>query len=381
MSAPLEQVRVLDFTHILAGPYCTQLLADAGALIVKVEPPGGEFTRGSEGPAAAGRDGVTVSSYHAAINRGKASIVIDLKNPHGLSLAKRLAADVDVVIENFAPGALSRLGLDLADLRRRHPRLVTVSISLFGSEEAAGPAALRGGLAIIAEGESSFTAMTRDAAGTPVRLRVPLGDMATGLSAYAGIVTALYEREVTGVGRHLDISMVRTLFSLNSIGVTTAQIPVPESARVESLAGYGIFPTANGFVTIGVNSDAFFRRLAVAMDRPDLAEDPRYSSFEQRDPRAHEVDEIITSWTSELDSDSVIERIGGAGVPCGKINTPQDILDDPEIRALGLIDEVDDGLGGSIDTPANPMGFRGRDSVSIPRIGEHTRPLLAKFRY
>jgi CoA:oxalate CoA-transferase len=377
MSAPLESIRVLDFTHILAGPYCTQLLADAGAQIFKVEPPGGEFAR-VRGPRRVGPDGESMSSYHAAINRGKQSIVIDLKRPDGLELAKRLAADVDVVIENFAPGALARLGLDLADLRDRNPRLVTASISLFGSDAPASTAS-RGGLAIVAEGESTFTAMTRDASGTPVRLRVPLGDMATGLSAYAGIVTALYERESTGRGRHLDVSMVQTLLSLNAIGITAAQIPVPESAHVSSLAGYGIFPTADGFVTIGVNSDAFFEKLAVAMGKPELAEDPRYVSFEARDPRASEVDEIIIAWTLTLDSESVIERIGGAGVPCGRIATPEDLLGDPSMRALGLIEEVDDGLGGTIDTPANPMGFRADGPVGIPRIGEHARSVLAAF--
>ena len=330
------------------------------------------------GPRRIGPSGESVSSYHAAINRGKQSIVIDLKSPHGLELAKRLAADVDVVIENFAPRALARLGLDLEDLRVRNPRLVTASISLFGTDAPASTAS-RGGLAIVAEGESTFTAMTRDSNGTPVRLRVPLGDMATGLSAYAGIVTALFERQSTGLGRHLDVSMVQTLLSLNAIGITTAQIPVPESARVSSLAGYGIFPTADGFVTIGVNSDAFFQKLAVAMDKPELAKDPRYSSYEQRDPRSAEVDEIIIGWTSTLGSEAVIERIGAAGVPCGRITTPEDLLGDTSMRDLGLIDEVDDGLGGSIDTPANPMGFRGDGNVGIPRIGEHARSVLAAF--
>ena len=376
MSAPLDDIRVVDFTHILAGPYCTQLLADAGADIVKVEPPGGEFSR-VRGPVRVGPDGAEVSSYNAAINRGKRSIVIDLKNAHGLDLARRLVADADVVVENFAPGALRKLGLDLDDLRARHPRLITVSITLFGNEESAGSLASRAGLAIVAEGESSFLAMTRDAAGKPVNLRVPLGDMATGMNAYAGIVTALYDRERSGVGCHLDISMVRTLLSLNALGLTNAQFQVRSEAPPNSPAGYGIFPSKDGFVVIGVNSDGLFRRLASVMGMPELADDPRYRSYVDRDPRAPEVNEIVARWTSQFDSDTLIELAATAEVPCGKVNTPEDLLDDAEFRGHGFLEPVHDGLGGTIDTAANPMGYR-RATSAIPRIAEHAREILAE---
>jgi crotonobetainyl-CoA:carnitine CoA-transferase CaiB-like acyl-CoA transferase len=376
MLAPLAGVRVVDFTHILAGPFCTQFLADAGATVVKVEPPGGEYAR-IRGPRRVGPDGTEVSSYNAAINRGKRSIALDLKNPSGLATALRLVETADVVVENFAPGALARLGLDLVALRVANPRLITASISLYGGLEFAGALATRGGLAIVAEGESSVTSMTRDRSGTPLALGLPLGDMATGMAGYAAITTALYEREHTGVGRHLDLSMVRTLLALNACGVTGAQIANANLFDLRT-AGYGIYPASDGHVTIGVNNDSLFQRLTVAMDRPELAEDPRYADYRNRDLNADEVDAIIAAWTSTLTCDEVICRVAPTGVPCGKVATPGDVLADLELRGLGFFETVEDGLGGTIDTPANPLGFR-RDGYVIPRLAQHDRELLAEI--
>jgi len=372
---PLAGVRVVDFTHILAGPFCTQLLADAGATVMKVEPPGGEYAR-IRGPRRIGADGAELSSYNAAVNRGKRSISLNLKNADGLDVALRLARSADVVVENFAPGALERLGLSFPKLRADDPRLITASISLYGGLESAGALATRGGLAIVSEGESSLTSMTRDHEGTPVALGVPVGDMATGLAAYAAITTALYERETTGLGQHLDISMVRTLLALNACGITGEQITDANLFDLRT-AGYGIFPAADGFVTIGVNNDSLFRRLVTAMGQPELADDPRYASYQERDARAHEVDEIIAAWTRTLSADEIIARTSPSGVPSGKVATPADILSNEELRSLGFLEEVQDSLGGTIDTPRNPLGFR-QGSYAVPRLAEHTDELLAE---
>lgn len=374
-NAPLAGVRVVDFTHILAGPFCTQFLADAGATVVKVEPPGGEYAR-IRGPRRVGPDGGELSSYNAAVNRGKRSIALDLKNPRGLQTALRLADTADVVVENFAPGALARLGLDFTALRARNPRLITASISLYGGLEFAGSLATRGGLAIVAEGESSVTSMTRDRSGTPLALGLPLGDMATGMASYAAITTALYERERTGAGRHLDLSMVRTLLALNACAVTGAQIANANRFDLRT-AGYGIFPASDGYVTIGVNNDSLFRRLTVAMRRPELADDPRYADYRERDLHADEVDGLVAAWTSTLTTDEVIERLAPSGVPCGRVATPGDMLADPQLRGLGFFESVDDGLGTTIDTPANPIGFR-REGYAIPRLAAHAQELLAE---
>jgi crotonobetainyl-CoA:carnitine CoA-transferase CaiB-like acyl-CoA transferase len=373
---PLAGVRVLDLTHVLAGPFATQLLADAGATIVKVEPPGGEYAR-VRGPRRIAPDGATVSAFHAAINRGKRSISLDLRTPSGLEVFDKLVATADVVIENFAPGALARRGVDFPQLRQRFPRLITVSISLYGGFEYAGELATRGGLAIVAEAESSVGSMTRTAEGTPLMLGMPLGDMATGLTAYGAIVTTLFERHRTGRGRHLDISMVKALLSLNSVAITGDQIAV-DDPRANNVAAYGIFACADGFVAIGVNSDLLFGRIAGAMDRPDLAQDPRYATFDERDSRIPEINEIVSAWAAQLSVDTVVTQLSEWRVPSGRVATPGSVLADEQLRKLGMFQEIEDGLGATIEAPANPMRFSYARS-GLPRLNAHSREILAEI--
>jgi crotonobetainyl-CoA:carnitine CoA-transferase CaiB-like acyl-CoA transferase len=376
-SGPLAGLRVVDFTHVLAGPYCTQLLADAGATVVKVEPPGGEHAR-SRGAQRRRADGLAVSSFFAAVNRGKLSVAIDLKSADGLAAAMALVKSASVVVENFAPGTLARLGLDLAELRARDPGLLTVSISLFGDAGTAGPLASRGGLAIVAEGESTVASMTRHHDGTPVTPGMPMGDMASGLAAYAAIVTALVERSRTGRGRHLEISMVRTLWALNSPAAVRAQMPDDGPSTKDLPAGYGVFPAADGFVAIGVNSDSLFTRLASAISRPDLAADPRFAGAAMRDQFADEINTVVAAWTRAREAQSIVEDLSRFDVPAGRVMTPAALLADQEMRAIGFVQTVADGLGGTIDTPSNPMGFS-RAGAGIPRLNEHAGQILPEI--
>ena len=253
-SGPLAGIRVIDFTHTLAGPFCTQLLADAGATVTKVEPPGGEWAR-RRGPKRAGADGRQISSYFAAVNRGKRDITLDLKTSSGQGFARALVAEADVLVENFSPGTMERLGLGLGELRERNERLITASISLFGGRETAGDLAERGGLAIVGEAESSLMSQHRDREGRPITTPYGLGDMASGLAAYGAIASALVERGRTGTGQHLDISMVRVLLSFNAISITGEQIsPAGDlESPGSSPAGMGIFPASDGYVALGVN--------------------------------------------------------------------------------------------------------------------------------
>jgi CoA:oxalate CoA-transferase len=371
---PLSGLRVVDFTHILAGPYCTQFLADAGATVIKVEPPGGEHSRAR---GALRRTPVgTVSSYYAAVNRGKQSVVLDLRTAEGRAAASRLIESASIVVENFAPGTIARLGFDLAELRRRDPRLVTVSISLFGDAASAGPLASRTGLAIVAEGESTVASMTRHPDGTPVTPGIPIGDMATGLAAYAAIVTALIERSRTGRGRHLDISMVRTLWALNSAAAVRAQLKDAGPGTSDRPAGYGVFPAADGYVTIGVNSNRIFGRLAAAIGRPDLTEDHRYSDAARRDQAAGEINAIVAGWTRQRTVAVVVETLSASDVPSGRVMTAEGLLADEDLRAAGFVETNPDGFGGTIDTPANPLGYS-RPGAAIPRLGEHAGEVLS----
>jgi crotonobetainyl-CoA:carnitine CoA-transferase CaiB-like acyl-CoA transferase len=369
-TGPLAGIRVIDFTHILAGPFCTQLLADAGATVIKIEPPTGEWSR-QRGPQREGSDGKVVSSYFAGVNRGKRGITLDLKNPAGLEYAHALISSADVVVENFSPGTMERLGLGLAALRQLDPKLITASISLFGGLESAGPLAERGGLAIVAEAESSLMSQHRGKDGKPITTPYGLGDMASGLSAYAAITTSLYERTATGVGKHIDIAMIRALLAFNAISITADQISAAGgvNAKPRATAAMGIFEASDGYVAIGVNSDSLFHRLTIAMGRPELAKDPRYAEHVSRDEKVEEVNEIVTGWTRSHTIDEVIAAIAPTGVPCGRVNTPSDILSNETSSQLRLFEELSDGVGTYIRTPANPFGFN-FSRPELPSLGE-----------
>jgi crotonobetainyl-CoA:carnitine CoA-transferase CaiB-like acyl-CoA transferase len=366
----LDGVHVVDFSHILAGPYCTQLLADAGARIIKIEPPGGEYSR-TRGAMRAGADGATLSAYSAGINRGKLSIELDLKSNAGRSVAKDLIARADVVVENFAPGTLGRLGLALSDLRAADPRLITASISLWGVPDGHKLSA-RGGLAIIAEAESGFMAGIGTEA--PFPFRIPIGDMASGLAAYAGIVTALVKRHATGRGDHVSISMIRTLLSLNAIALTGLQMD--DTTPPTTPAGMGVFPTLDGYVVLGVNSDRLWVRLVELMGRPDLATDPKFARYPERDANVAEANAHVIAWTSRFTSRELIDLIGPSGLPCGRISTAEDILQNQELSELGYLVNLADGLGGTVRAPADPLGQE-HGERRIPRPGEDTETILA----
>jgi crotonobetainyl-CoA:carnitine CoA-transferase CaiB-like acyl-CoA transferase len=382
-SQALAGVRVLDFTHTLAGPFCTQMLADAGATVVKVEPPGGEFSR-IRGAKRIGPDGTEVSSYSGSVNRSKKSVVIDLKSEAGLGLARRLAAACDVVVENFAPGTMDRLGLGLADLRAVNPRLVTASISLFGGIDRAGALAARGGLAIVAEAESTITDGMRDSGGEPLLLRFPLGDMGTGLACYGAVVTALLERERTGRGSHVDVSMVRTLMALNSVALVRGQVLATNGSSLADqhnavygtwTAGAGIFETLDDHVVIAVNTDTLFHRLARAIGRDDMVSDERYATFREREKRVDEVNDLVRGWTRTQRTDEVVRICVENKIPVGRVQSVADVLASEDIARLGFLVTVQDGSGDELRAPASPIGL-GQEEPALPRLGQHRDEVL-----
>ena len=274
---------------------------------------------------------------------------------------------------NFAPGVLERAGLGLKDLRQRFPRLITASITLLGETEGVS-LPQRSGLAIVAEAESGLASRTLDSDNRPVPFGAPLGDMASGLAAYAGIATALIARGITGVGRHVDISMLRTLFAFNATAVSGYEL-AGEAERNITTAPYGYFESADGFVAIAVNVDPLWIKFCNAIGRPELGTDSRYSHYTQRDPRVVEVTEIVHSWTRSRKSTEVVDVLAAAGVPCGRINTVGGIVAEPMYRDAGLFTTVLDGLGGTVDIPRSPLGYE-RPRTRIPQLGEHTAEVL-----
>jgi formyl-CoA transferase len=374
-SRPLTGLLVVDFTHLVAGPFCTMMLADAGAEVIKVEPPWGDNSR-RRGPTR--RDGgIRVSSFLAAGNRGKHSVALDLKREEDCAHLRRLLERADVVIENFAPGVIARMGFDLAELRRRRPEVITASISLFGGRAQGGPFATRAGLAVVAEAESGLANLCRDSSGRPVPFGAPLGDMASGLAAYGGIMTALYTRSRTGIGRHIDVSMVHTLMAFNGVAIAGESLggagerPVPTSP-------YGYFATRDGFVAVAVNVDPLWVKFTAAIGRPELADDPRYADHDDRDPRAAEVTEIVEGFTRTRTCDEVIEALSPVGVPCGKLTTPADLIASSEMWRLGTLRTVGDGGDGVVTVVANLLGYDG-GPMAVPAVGEHTGAVLSRL--
>jgi crotonobetainyl-CoA:carnitine CoA-transferase CaiB-like acyl-CoA transferase len=281
------------------------------------------------------------------------------------------------VVENFAPGALDRLGLRLSELRAERPSLITCSISLFGRDDSVAEAGLatRRALAIVAEAESSLLGMlsqTRDT--VPAGFGFSLGDIVSGLAAYAAVVTALADRSRTSVGRHIDIAMARALLPLNSSAVIDAQFS-PAADPQRTPAGYGAFATKDGTVAFGINTDVLFGRLARVMDAEWMLDDPRFSGYAERDSRKSEVEALIAAWCQGLATQEILERALAAEVPCGRVATPADIAGDEVYRAIGLVEQIGDGVGGQVMVPANPFGIRGR-GAAVPTVGEHAAEIL-----
>lgn len=377
---PLAGVRVIDLSHLIAGPFCTMLMADNGADVIKVEPPPGDISR-LRAPiktAGAGRD---VSGYFLAMNRGKRSVALNLKTEGGRTVLGELIDTADVVIENFRPGVLARLGVDLDQLARRHPAKVFASLTAYGTKGVEPADRDRPGVAIVAEAVSGLTLLARDREGSPTWAGFPLGDLVSGLTAYGAVLTALWGREQTGEGRRLDLAMSESMLAFNGISLANFAITGRERREaVEPLAvPFGVFPARNGHVVIGVNSDTFWRQLCMAMGRPELADDQRFASHTERAARASEVEELVVQWTAPQDKEELVDAMHAAGVPCSVVADVRDILSNPAFQRRGQLWPVHDGVGGSAVLPGNAMGMADTAAGPVPRLGEHTLEVASEL--
>ncbi len=372
-SFPLEGVRVLDLTIALAGPYCTLLLGDLGADVVKVEPPEGDQSRGWGPPFVEGE-----SSYFLSVNRNKRSVVLDLKSPEGLAAARRLAAESDVLVENLRPGTAARLGLGPDDLRGTDPRLVYCSISGFGQDRPS-----LAGYDQIVQGTSGIMSLTGFADGPPVKLGVPIGDIAAGMFATHAILAALYERERTGRGRVIDVAMQDSLMALLTYQggryFATGQAPRREGNVHPTIAPYGTFATQDGFLNVAVGSDSQFRAFAEALGAPGLAGDERFRTNQDRQRNRSALIEEIESRLRERTSADWKEALDRAGVPAGPILELDQVFADPGVQARGIEVTVGHPKVGEwhmVGTPWRLDGERFTVRRPPPLLGEHTREVL-----
>ena len=378
---PLTGIKVVELCHLIAGPYAGMLLADEGADVVKVEPPQGELTR-ARAPFRTTDEGV-MSGYFASLNRRKRSVALDLKNPDGAAVLERLLADADVFLTNMRPQALKRLGFHPEDVLARHPGILSVSMTGFGLHDS-GPDANRAGLAMVAEALSGTTGLTRDRTGMPVWCGFALGDIMTGTSAHAAVLLGLLNRQRTGRGRLVDVALTEATLPL--VSVALARVQAATAAEASTKGGndfhgvpYGTFAAADGYYNIGVNRDDFWRRLAGAMGRGELADDPRYATYEARAARQREVEGLLEQWSSTLPRDEVIRAISDADVPVAPVLTMLEVLELDHFLARGSFVPVDDAIGGVYHLPDDPTGFSIDAPARIPHLGEHRDAVLAEL--
>jgi formyl-CoA transferase len=378
---PLAGVKVIELCHLIAGPYCCQMLADEGATVIKVEPPEGELTRHRD-PSRRTPEG-EVTAYFASLNRDKESVALDLKNPQGAAVFAQLLEGADVFVTNMRPAALERLGLHPDKLHARHPRLIVACISGFGIADS-GEHADRAGLAMVAEAMAGATGLTRDHSGHPVWCGFALGDIMAAVSAHAGILLALRNQEREGVGRVLDVGLVECMLPM--VSVALGRVQVAEEAKSDFAGSnnfhgvpYGAFPAADGAVNIGCNRDDFWRRLCVAMGRPELGTDPRYATYVERIKRQKEVHDITETFTRAHTRAEITARLIEVDVPVAGILSMQEVVHDRYLRERGALVEVDDGCGGTFTLPANAAWpEQGPHRPRVPRLGEQRDAVLAR---
>jgi len=363
----------------MAGPYCGMLLADMGARVIKVEPPDGDSTR-----TMAGTKGNDSAAFNA-VNRGKLGMVIDLNTENGRGIFKRLARSADIVVENYRPGVMQRLGLDYESLKKENPRLIYASISGHGQT---GPWATKGGFDLIAQGLSGLMSVTGTPTSGPVKVGVPITDLAAGLFATIGILGALHHRSTTGVGQHVDTSLVDAGLALSvwevAVYSTTGQVPAPLGTAHRLTAPYQAFRCADGYITIGAANDRNFHKVARVLGHHEWLIDERFTGNHQRIAHRDELARLIEVETVTQPVAFWIGEFEQAGVPCGPILDYEHALTTPQAIARQMTIDVEHPtlgrqrtLGTPIKMSATPLNPTRRG----PLLGEHTDQILNEAGY
>jgi len=354
-AGPLAGIVVVDLTRVLAGPFCTLQLAELGARVIKVERPGTGDDARRIGPFVAGE-----SAYFLSLNRGKESIALDLRDAADRALFERLLARADVLVENFRPGVLERLGFGWDAVREQHPRLVYASVSGFGHT---GPWAQRPAYDLVAQALGGILSITGPVGGPPVRVGTSIGDLAAGLFTALGITAALAERAHSGRGRRVDVAMLDAQVALleNAVArfAATGEIPGPLGTRHPSIAPFEAYPTADGPLVIACGTDALFRTLANVLGAPALADDPRFSDAASRSAHVDALHEVLAERLAGRPRAAWIALLEAAGIPCAPIQNVAEVIATPQVRARQMIVDVDQPGVGPFPVPGNPIKLSG----------------------
>ena len=374
-AGPLQGIRVLDFTRVLAGPAASLALADLGAEVLKIEPPGsGDETR-SFPPFRAGE-----SHYFLSVNRGKKSIVVDLKSDAGVALVKDLAARCDILVENYRPGVMDRLGLGYEALSAINPRLIYCAISGYGMT---GPLRDQPSFDIVLQARSGALSVNGESGRSPTKLGIPLGDLVGGINGPIGILAALYERSLTGRGRLIDVSlldgMLGMLGYLAQLAFFTGRDPTPQGSEHPNLVPYGMFPASDGSIIIACLTNGFWQRICEALGMPDSTRDPRFDTIEKRRENRGLVNEMICGFTRQRSVEELAALFTRHEVPHAPLLGIREALAQPQSDARAMVVETDHAILGRIPIVNRSIKFPGAAQpvpAAPPVLGQHTDEIL-----
>lgn len=375
MAGPLDGMKVLDLTRVLAGPYATMLLGDLGAEVIKIEQPGTGDESRNFGPFKNG-----FSLYFMSVNRGKQSVTLNLKTERGQAVFKRLLKQTDVLVENFRPGTMEKLGLDYDTLRVEHPSLIYAACSGFGQT---GPYAQQGAYDMIIQGMGGIISITGEPDGPPVRVGTSISDITAALFTTIGVLSALHHRNRTGRGQLVDVAMLDSLVAVLENAVVryfaTGEAPKPLGARHPAITPFEAFASADGHVIIALGNDTLWAKFCEHVDRQELISDERFRTNADRTENHGELFPILSEVMSQRKTDDWIDALGAIGVPCGPINAMDKVVSHPQVQAREMITRIAHRITGEVEVPGVPIKLSetpGTVDAPAPSLGEHTTAVL-----
>lgn len=390
MPGPLSHIRILDLSRIMAGPWSGQILADLGADVIKIERAGaGDDTRAWGPPFLKDQDGnpTKESGYYLSVNRGKRSVALDLKDPKDVEVIKALAAQSDILLENFKTGTLDRMGLGYEDLKAINPRLIYCSITGFGLS---GPMANDAAYDFMIQGMGGLMSVTGGAdnepGGGPQKVGVPIVDIMTGMYATIGVLAALANRDQTGKGDHIDVAMldvsVAMLANQAMNYLVSGNVPMRWGNRHPNIQPQNVYPVSDGYIVLAVGNDGQFRKFAEVIDHPDLADDPRFATNPERVTNLPELEDILIKALSTGTISHWVAAFAEAGVPAGPINTIDRVFEEAQVKHRQMLRDVPHPLAGTVPQVVSPLNFTNAPLAfdrAPPLLGEHTAQVLAEL--
>ncbi len=381
MEKPLAGVKVLDLTRVLAGPFCTMILQDLGAEVLKIEVPGTGDDSRSFGPFKDGR-----SLYFISINRGKRSMTLNLKDERGKAVLRKLLAEYDVVVENFRPGVMEKLGFGYETMSQEFPHIIYAASSGYGHS---GPYSQRPAYDILAQAGGGLMSVTGWPDGPPTRVGVSIGDITASLFTAIGISSALYQRAQTGRGQKVDVAMLDCQVAILENALARFQVegksPEPLGNRHPTISPFQAYRCADEYIVIAIGNDQLWQRFCAAIGEDALAEDERFTTNRLRTENLAELNQILERVFTTRPADEWLTLLEDAGLPCSRINDMEKILDDPQVRARNMIVDVEDARAGVVRIAGNPIKMstipEEDKRPAVPELGEHTEGVLRALGY